>query len=76
MTYIKEVTPKEDYQLEVKLDNGISFVLNLKPKLNTIRFGLLRDKAFFSRAETDGKIINWDDKVEISASEVFELIKK
>ena len=76
MTEIKEVRPRADYQLEVQLSNGGSVTLNLKPKLQTIRFGLLRDEAFFRRAETDGTVIRWGNKVELSSSEVFELIKK
>lgn len=76
MTQIKEVTPKEGYQLEVTLDNGSIIILNLNPKLDTLRFGLLRDAAFFGRAETNGKVISWDDKMELSASEIFELVKK
>jgi hypothetical protein len=76
MTEIKEVRPRADYQLEVLLSNGGSVTLNLKPKLQTIRFGLLRDEAFFRRAQTDGTVIRWGNKVELSAGEVFELIKK
>ena len=76
MTEIKEVKPRENYQLEVLLSNGGSVTLNLKPKLETIRFGLLRDEAFFHSAETDGTVIRWGNKVELSAGEVFELIKK
>ncbi len=76
MAEIIKVHPKEDYQLEVLLSNGGSVTLNLKTKLNTIRFGLLRDKAFFRCAETDGTVIRWSNKVELSATEVFELIKK
>jgi hypothetical protein len=52
MTHIKEVTPKDDYQLEVTLDNGSTIILNLKPKLDTLRFGLLRDTAVFRRTRT------------------------
>ncbi len=40
MTEIKEVYPGKDYRLNVILDNGSSIVLNLKPKLHTMRFGL------------------------------------
>ena len=76
MTNIKEVTPKEDYRLEVTLDNGSTIILNLKPKLDTLRFGLLRDAAFFQRAKTNGMVISWDDKVELSVGEIFDLIKK
>ncbi len=76
MVEIKEVKPREDYQLEVLLTNGGSITLNLKPKLETIRFGLLRDETFFKQAETDGTVIRWDDKIELSSSEIFEMIKK
>ena len=76
MTEIKEVHPREDYQLKVLLSNGDSVTLNFKPKLETIRFGLLKDETFFRRAETDGTVIRWENKIELSASEVFELIKK
>ncbi len=76
MAEIKEVKPKENYQLEMLLTNGSSITLNLKSKLETIRFGLLRDEAFFNQAETDGTVIRWGSKVELSAGEVFEMIKK
>ncbi|WKY48999.1 DUF2442 domain-containing protein [Eubacteriaceae bacterium ES3] len=76
MTEIKAVKAKENYQLEVNLTNGSMITLNLKPKLETIRFGLLRDEAFFQRAETDGRVISWGNKVELSTSEVFDMIKK
>lgn len=48
MAEIKEVKPREDYQLDVLLKNGGNITLNLKPKLEIIRFGLLRDEAFFN----------------------------
>lgn len=76
MTEVKTVHPQKDYQLEVILDNGSSIMLNMKPKLHTMRFGLLKDSDFFRRAETDGSMIYWDSKVELSISEVFEMIKK
>ncbi len=76
MVEIKAIKIKEDYQLEIQLSNGGSIMLNLKPKLETIRFGLLKDKAFFKHAETDGTVIRWDNKVELSIGEIFELIRK
>ncbi|MBS7525236.1 MAG: hypothetical protein PWP51_2916 [Clostridiales bacterium] len=76
MVKILEVHPKAKHQLEVLLDNGSSITLNLAPKLQTIRFGLLSDETFFRRVETDGTVIHWDHKVEISLSEVLSLLKK
>ena len=76
MTRIKDVIPHEDYKLEVQLENGSSVMLDLSGRLNTVRFGLLADKDFFQRAKTDGDFVRWDNKIEISASEVFQLAQK
>lgn len=76
MSHIKGVVPKDDYRLEVLLDNGSSVMLNLESRLQTVRFGMLSDKQFFKRATTDGICIHWDNKVEISLSEVFHLAQK
>lgn len=76
MTQIKEVLPKEDYRLEVRLENGHTVVLDFTSRLHTVRFGLLSDKAFFQRAETDGTLVTWGNKIELSASEVFQLAQK
>lgn len=76
MTQIKRVIPMNDYRLEVQLENGSIIILNLADRLNTVRFGLLKDKEFFQQATTDGTLITWDNKIEISASEVFQLAQK
>ncbi len=76
MSRIKSVVPKEDYRLEVHLNNGSSVTLNLKSKLQTLRFGMLSDKEFFKTVTTDGIFIRWDNKIEISVSEVFQLAQK
>ncbi len=76
MSRIKSVMPKEDYRLEVHLDNGSSVTLNLESRLQTSRFGMLSDKEFFKTANTDGIYIRWDNKIEISVSEVFQLAQK
>ena len=76
MSQIKSITLKEDYKLEALLDNGSSITLNLKPRLGTVRFGLLADPEFFSRATTDGSFIRWGDRVEISVNELFSLAQK
>lgn len=76
MSRIKSVVPKEDYRLEVQLDNGSSITLNLENRLQTVRFGILSDKQFFKKAVTDGICIRWDNKIEISVNEVFQLAQK
>ncbi|MET0015614.1 DUF2442 domain-containing protein [Oscillibacter sp.] len=76
MSKITGLTPQEDYRLEVKFDNGSSVILSLKSRLETIRFGMLSDKELFGRATTDGNFIRWDNKVEISVNELFQLAQK
>lgn len=76
MSQIKNVVPKEDYMLEVILDNGSSITLNLKSRLETVRFGMLTDQALFKQATTDGSYIRWDNKIEISVNEVFQMAQK
>jgi hypothetical protein len=74
--HIKKVIPREDYHLEVQLDNGSIVILNLKSRLGTVRFGMISDIELFGRATTDGSYIRFDNKVEISVSEVFQLAQK
>lgn len=76
MVGIKRVVTKEDYRLEVLLENGGSIIVNMTNRLNTVRFGLLEDKEFFGRATTDGDFVRWGNKIEISAREVFQLAQK
>ena len=76
MIRIKSVIPKEAYRLEVQLENGSSVILDFSSRLHTVRFGMLADKDFFRRAVTDGDFVRWDNKIEISVSEVFQLAQK
>ena len=76
MTLIRKVIPKENYCIEVILENENTIIINMKSKLETVRFGLLANKNFFNEASTDGKCIKWGNKVEISLSEIFQLAQK
>jgi hypothetical protein len=76
MSPIMKVVPKENYCLEVFLENGTSILLNLESRLQTVRFGILSERELFNRATTDGTYIRWDKKVEISIDEVFQLAQK
>ncbi|MFT3950991.1 MAG: DUF2442 domain-containing protein [Oscillospiraceae bacterium] len=76
MSKIINVLPKQEYCLDIILDNGSSIQLSLKSRLETIRFGALADAELFQKVTTDGICINWDGKVEISLSEAFQLAQK
>ncbi len=76
MGQIIKVVPKEDYCLDIVLDNGSSIQLSLKSRLETIRFGVLTDAELFRKATTNGICISWEGKVEISLTEAFQLAQK
>lgn len=76
MVKITNVIPLENHHLEVQLDNGNSVILNFEGRLQTIRFGVLAEDDFFRRASTNGLCVSWDDKLEVSVSEVFQLAQK
>ena len=76
MCRIIKVIPLADFVLEVQLDSGSSVRLNLQNRLDTVRFMMISDIDLFRRARTDGDYIRWDNKVEISVREVFELAQK
>ena len=76
MSNIKKVVPQENYKLEVLLDNGCSIILNMESRLHTVRFCMLSDKEFFDNVITDGNYIRWDNKIEISVNEIFQLAQK
>ena len=76
VSQIINVVPKEDYCLDIILDNGSSIQLSLKSRLETIRFGILADAELFKKATTNGICINWEGKLEISLSEAFQLVQK
>ena len=76
VSQIINVVPKEDYCLDIILDNGSSIQLSLKSRLETIRFGILADAELFKKATTNGICINWEGKLEISLSEAFQLAQK
>lgn len=45
-------------------------------RLETVRFGHLRDEEFFNTVKTDGEMIRWGNEIEISLSEALTLQEK
>ncbi|QHI72927.1 DUF2442 domain-containing protein [Aminipila terrae] len=76
MSQIVKVVPRDDYCLEVYLDNGSGINLNFRSRLQTLRFGILSDKGLFYGAVTDGDYIRWGNELEISINEVFQLAQR
>lgn len=76
MAKILEVIPGADYFVTVRFDNNHMVVLDMKKKLDTLRFSELRDKTLFTVATTDGRFINWPCGISISVSEIMEILTK
>lgn len=71
---IREVRFFEDYTIHVALNSGLSFLYDIKPKLQTIRFAPLKDKAFFMTGKLKNcTVIEWDEVVSL---DIFELMSE
>lgn len=76
MSRIERVIPKDDYILEVVLDNLEIITIDFKSRLHTVRFSLLSDKEYFNTVKTNGTCVQWNCRIEIPLNEVFEMARK
>ena len=76
--YFKSVKALPDYRLEVIMETGSIIQFDFRSRLNTARFGVLRDEELFQSVNTDGDyLIFCKEKrmpVRITASEFMDLI--
>lgn len=76
--YFKSVRARPNYQLEVTMETGTAIHFDFRSRLNTARFGMLRDEELFRSAHTDGNylIFSRADRmpVRITASEFMDLV--
>ena len=70
-----EVTPNEDFSLNVVLDNGEKRVLDMKPYLEFGVFRKLRDYEKFKRARVSFDTIEWDEGVDLDPEFIYEKSK-
>ena len=73
MPIIVGIQPMSDYMIKVRFNNGTTLILDMKHKLKTMRFQQLKDKVLFFSAVTDGYCIRWNEFIEISVKEIFEI---
>lgn len=77
MSKIHSVLLTEDYKIAVELENGSSFVYNMRPKLLTARFAALADKEYFQKGRLiDGDCIQWSDSLMIYTYEMLDGMKR
>lgn len=73
--YFKSVTALPRYHLLIVMETGNIIHFDMKSRLNTMRFGELKDIDLFNSVKTDGTyLIFGDGKVKIGASELMDLL--
>lgn len=77
MNKTQSVQLLDDHRIAVEFENGSSFVYNLKPKLQTVRFAGLKDIEFFK----SGRLVNqdyiwWSDSLILYIYEMLDGMKK
>ncbi len=76
--YFKEVYALHDYQLQVVMTTGATIQFDFRPRLNTVRFGGLKDKDHFRNVRTDGNYLIFEKTgktpMRITASEFMDLV--
>lgn len=76
--YFKSVQALPEFHLKVTMETGTIIFFDFRSRLNTVRFGRLRDEALFRSVSTDGGylIFNKTGKtpLKITAEEFMDLI--
>ena len=76
--YFKSVRALPDFRLEVVMQTGTIILFDFRTRLNTVRFGKLRNSAFFQNVTTDGTYLIFSKEgrvpVRIAASEFMDLV--
>nr|WP_282432424.1 DUF2442 domain-containing protein [Syntrophobotulus glycolicus] len=52
--YFQKVRARPGYQLEVTMETGTAIHFDFRSRLNTARFGMLKDEELFRSVRTDG----------------------
>lgn len=76
MPKITAVEPMNEYRLKVGFNNGNTVILDLSEKVKTTRFCQLIKSDLFLQAKTDCDRVYWNELMELSVTELFELAQK
>lgn len=77
MSKMCSVEMLEDYRIAVELENGSSFIYDLKPKLQTARFAPFSDMEFFKSGRlVDKDCIRWSDSLMLHTYEMLNGMKR
>ena len=75
MAFIRSIVPLNDWRLFVEMETDSVLIVDVSRKLDTARYGDLRDAALFRSVTTDGDVISWGDgKVTITVRELVDAV--
>ena len=75
VAFIRSVVPLNDWRLFVEMETGSVIVVDVSRKLNTARYGDLRDVALFRSVATDGDVLSWGDgRVIVTVRELMDVV--
>ena len=69
---VTNVTPRQDYTLDVSFADGSEKVYDMRPHLTKGVFQRLQNLPFFMQAHTDGCTVVWSDDLDIAPEELYE----
>ena len=77
MIKIVNVIPKDDYTLTIELNNQECLLYNMKPRLQTVRFGELIDLDLFKKISINNEnTIVWNEQCQITIDEIIDRMKR
>ncbi len=72
MSKIISATAKDDYTLEIELDNCHKIIYDMKPRLQAVRFCKLSDPNCFKDLRIEnGNTLIWDSLCQITIDEII-----
>ena len=71
---IVEALPQENYKLKIKLENGSVAVIDMRKKIMTARFGILKEKEIWQSVTVSRSGVQWGEYVELTLSEAMEIL--
>lgn len=77
MGRMRSVQLLEGCKIAVELENGSSFVYDLKPRLSAVRFAPLADPELFQSGRlAEGDCIRWSDSLILYSYEMLDGMKR
>jgi len=73
---VTNVTPSEDYTLQVGFDNGERGTLDMKPYLDFGVFQRLKDRNAFERVRVSFDTVEWDSGIDLDPEFVYEKCRR